>query len=136
MPRRPYSDYKNWTPEDDAVLAACWPDPDIDFAAIAGMVSGERTVGAVKHRGYRIGLGRKARRAEAAASARKLTAWPDDMPRFEDHPDAAAPGPLSQAVRQGLRYGSVRHDMAASPTGSTFDGAAVHPAGRRVRAGR
>ena len=81
---------------------------------------------------YKIGLGQKARPAEAEEPAKILTAWPDDMPAFEDHPDAAAPGPRARAVRLGSHFGSINKDAESSPGGSSLDGAAFHPTGRRV----
>jgi len=137
MSQRPKShrlnrDRVSWTAEDDAVLVASWPDPDLDFAAITKLVSGPRTAGAIKHRGYKIGLGPKAQRKRAKNPAEKLVAWPDDMPDFEDHPDAAASGPRSKAARLGSHFRSFTQDGESSLTGSSLDGAAIHPTGRRV----
>ena len=123
---------KRWLPKEDAILVACWPDPDIDFVAIAKLIPGRRTVGAIRHRGCKIGLGRKARHKKVQKPGELLTAWPDDMPDFEDHPDAAAPGPRAKAVRLGSRFKSFSQNAETSHTGSSLDGAAIHPTGRRV----
>ena len=51
----------------------------------------------------KIGLGQKARHEKVKKPAKKSTTWPDDMPNFEDHPHAAAPGSWVKAVRLGSR---------------------------------
>ncbi len=135
MSRRSIHNPDPWTPEEEAILMACWPDPEIDFAAIAKLIPGVRTVGAVRHRGYKIGLGQKARHEKVDKPAKNLTAWPDDMPDFEDHPDAATPGPRAKAARLGSRFKSFSQDAESSRTGSSLDGASLHPTGRRVGQG-
>lgn len=132
MSQRSIPEPVSWTPEDDAILVASWPDPDIDFAGIAKLVSRPRSAGAIKHRGYKIGLGPKARPKKPKYPPETLTAWPDDMPDFEDHPDAAASGPRSKAARLGSRFRSFSQDAESSFTGSSLDGASILPAGRRV----
>jgi hypothetical protein len=95
-----------WTPEDDDILIACWPDPDIDFAVMAKLIPGPRTVGAILHRGTKIGLGPKTLHKKAEKQEKKRVTWPDDMPNFEDHPHAAAPGPRVRAAVLGSRFKS------------------------------
>ena len=102
-----------WTPEEDAILIACWPDPDIDFAVMAKLIPGDRTVGAILHRGTKIGLGQKALHKlnkMAEKPAKKRVAWPDEMPNFEDHPHATAPGPRVRAALIGSRFKSFGQD--------------------------
>jgi hypothetical protein len=110
----------------------CWPDPEIDFAGIAELLPGNHSAGAVKHRGYKIGLGRKARLNDPNDPAKNLTPWPDDMPDFDDHPHAAAPGSRTKAIRSGARFRSITKDAKSSPAGSSLEGGAFHPTGRRV----
>jgi len=132
MPQQPIHDPVPWTPEEDAVLIACWPDPDIDYVAIAKLIPGDRTAGEILHRGSKIGLGKKARHKKARKTAKKLMAWPADMPNFEDHPLAAAPGSRARAARLGSQVRSFNHDAEFSFTGSSLDGASLRPTGRRV----
>ena len=132
MSRRSIHNPETWTPEEDAILVACWPDPDMDFAAIAELIPRSRSEAAVKHRGYKIGLGKKARQAKVEEPGNDSTAWPIDMPPFEDHTKAVAPGSLAKAARLGSRFKSFSQDAEASRTGSSLDGASIHPTGRRV----
>jgi hypothetical protein len=132
MSRRSIHDPEPWTPEEDAILMASWPDPDMDFAAIAELIPRPRSEGAVKHRGYKIGLGKKTQRPKTKEPGNDSKAWPADMPAFEDHPKAVAPGSLAKAARLGSRFKSSSHDAEASRTGSSLDGASIHPTGRRV----
>ncbi len=132
MSRRSKRTSKPWTAEEDSFLVASWPDTDIDLAAIAERLSGSRSVEGVRLRGHKIGLGKKARRKKADKVARDLKQGPDDTPAFEDHPDADAPGPRSKAARLGSRFGTVTQDLESSRAGSSLDGAAFHPTGRRV----
>jgi hypothetical protein len=125
-------DKKPWTAEDDAVLVAAWSDPDLDFAAIAERLTRGCSAEAVKHRGYRMGLGRKARHKKVKKSAKDLMSERNRPPAFEDHPQAIAPGSRFKAARLGSRLGSVSRDAESSRTGSSLDGAAFHPSGRRV----
>ncbi len=121
-----------WTPEEDAILIAYWPDPDIDYVAIAKLIPGNRTVGAIQLRGSKIGLGQKARHEKVKKPAKKSTTRPDDMPNFEDHPHAAAPGSLVKAVRLGSRIKPFSQEAKSSLTGSTLNGASIHPTVRKV----
>ncbi len=132
MSRRSIHDPAPWMPEEDAILAACWPDPDIDYGAIAKLIPEFRTVGAVIHRGCKIGLGPKARHKKAKISEKISATWPDNMPEFEDHPRAAAPGPRAKAARLGSRFKSFSQDAESSLTGSSLDGASIHPTGRKI----
>ena len=132
MSRRSIHDPEPWTPEEDAILVASWPDPDMDFAAIAELIPRSRSEGAVKHRGYKIGLGRKARQPKVKEPGNDSMAWPADMPPFEDHPRAVASGSLANAARLGSRFKSYSQDAEASRTGSSLAGASIHPTGRRV----
>ena len=121
-----------WTPEEDAILAACWPDPDLDYVAIASLLDGKRTEGAILHRGCKIGLGPKAHHKKARKPGKKQMAWPADMPKFEDHPLAALPGSRARAARLGSRVKSVSRDAEMSYAGSSLNGAAINATGRRV----
>ncbi len=125
MSQRLSHDPVPWTPEEDIILVTCWPDPDIDCIAIAKLIPGPRTAGAVQHRGYKLGLGQKARHKKVKKPAKKLTAWPDDMPDFEDHPHAAAPGPRAKAARLGSRFKSFNQAAESSLTGSSLDEASL-----------
>ena len=121
-----------WTEEEDAVLAANWPNPDMDYTAISKLLPGHRTVGAIQHRGHKIGLGRKARHKKPRKSSRKHVPWPADMPKFEDHPKASAPGSWSKAAIRGARLRTSSVEMKSSYAGSTLAGASLNPTGRRV----
>jgi hypothetical protein len=121
-----------WAPEEDAILISCWADPDIDYAAIAKLLTGHRTAGAVLHRGMKIGLGQKARRKKSKKEANQRMAWPDDMPNFEDHPLAAPSGSLAKATRLGSRITAYGRAAEFSGTGSSLDGASINSTGRRI----
>lgn len=121
-----------WTPEEDAVLREHWANPDMDYTAISEVLPRQRTVGAIQHRGHKIGLGRKARHKKPRRSSKKLKAWPKDMPKFEDHPEASKPGSWSRAAVLGSRIRSASSGNDASYAGSTLAGASLNPTGRRV----
>ena len=124
-----------WTPEEDSILIECWLNPNIDCVAVAKQIPGNRTVEAILRRGGEIGLGRKAQHKRTKKSAKKSMAWPDDMPNFEDHPHATAPGSRAKAALLGSRFKTSSQVAVSSPTGSTLDGASINPTGRRVRQG-
>lgn len=132
MSKKSIYDTAPWTPEEDAILVACWPDPDLDYVAIATLLMGKRTEGAILHRGSKIGLGPKARHKKARKPGKKQMAWPADMPKFEDHPLATLPRSRARAARLGSRVKSVSRDTEFSPTGSSLNGAAINSTGRRV----
>lgn len=132
MTNRPKLVGVHWTTVEDAILVDDWPDPNTDFAAIAKRLPTPRSVDAIKHRGYKIGLGRKARPGSILTTVNGLSPWPSDMPKFEDHPDAVPTGSRAKAVRMGEYFLSAGAELASSPTGSTLDGAAIFPRGRRV----
>jgi hypothetical protein len=132
MSQKSIYDTAPWTPEEDAVLISCWPDPDLDYVAIAALLVGKRTEGAILHRGSKIGLGPKARHKKARKPGKKQMAWPADMPKFEDHPRAALPGSRATAARIGSRVKSVSRDTEISLAGSSLNGAAINSTGRRV----
>ena len=111
-----------WTPEEDAILITCWQNPTIGFSAIAKMMT-PRSAEAIQLRGYELGLGEKAPEKKKRKPKVKLTAWPDDMPRFEDHPCARTAGPPAIAAKRASQFRLVSHGKEKSLTGSSLDGA-------------
>ena len=111
-----------WTAEEDDILIACWQDPNIDVADITELLPGFRTREAIQQRSHEIELGEKAQKQKRKRSRKNSTAWPDDMPNFEDHPRAAAPGSSTRAVLLGSRLKSLQTEDS-SLTGSTLQGA-------------
>lgn len=112
-----------WTPEEDAVLITCWQDPNVDLAAIVKMITTSRSAEAIQLRGYELGLGEKAGGKKKRKPKIKLTAWPDDMPRFEDHPCARNGRSPARAAKRGSQFRLVSHGKEKSLTGSSLDGA-------------
>ena len=112
-----------WTSEEDAILKECWNNPELDFHAIAKKMPTLRTAETIQLRGYQLCLGEKARPKTKKRPSKKLTPWPADMPKFEDHPDARKSTSRARAAMQGSRYKLTSHSMETSLTGSSLEGA-------------
>ena len=112
-----------WTAEEEAILIDHWEDPEIDFVGIAKLLPDIRTREAVQRRGREMGLGPKAQQPKSKKSKKDPRAWPDDMPKFEDHPLAAAPGSPARAALLGSRLKSLNQREIQSLTGSSLEGA-------------
>lgn len=121
-----------WTEVEDGILVANWFDPTIDLETIAGLLPEPRSTNAIRCRGYKIGLGQKARVNSRQDKARVFPSWPIDMPHFEDHPDALPNGSIANAFRTGAYYVSVGSDLGPSAGDSTLEGAAIFPRGRKI----
>jgi hypothetical protein len=119
-----------WTTEEDAVLLSCWDDPDIDFVEIAKLIQGFRTRTAIQRRGYELGLGRKAQHEKPRKTKKKLEPWPEDMPKFEDHPHATESRSWTRAAMLGSRLKTKHQNEDASLTGSSLEGAS--PQGLKI----
>ena len=94
-----------WSSNEDEILRTCWGDPAVMYAEIARLLPRPRTPGAIKHRGYKIGLGSKAKpRPPKTPPAQKFSEWPQVI-RFDDSPKALAEGfNLAKAVRVNNRH--------------------------------
>ncbi|MGB1214585.1 MAG: hypothetical protein ACPG4X_14570 [Pikeienuella sp.] len=96
--------WSQWSPEEDEILTRLWKDPQANIEDIIRLLPVPRTDGAVKYHAGMIGLGKKARVPGAVRKRVAYEPWPDDMPQFEDHPDAAAPSSGANAAKRGARY--------------------------------
>lgn len=91
-----------WQDSEDEIIRTSWGNPFMGYGDITAQLPG-RTEGAMRHRAAQMRLGTKARPPKPG-QPKTLTPWDEDMPSFEDHPDAGPPGSLANALKAGVKY--------------------------------
>lgn len=115
MANRPHQ--SPWTPENTALLTTMYPDPTFTFLEIMQAFGGFRSLQSIQCKAINLGFTlRKLSRSERDAAEdieNKRRLWPEDMPSFEDHPDAAKQTRGGNARRHAAR---VMPDKAYQPS--------------------
>ena len=92
-----------WTEEEDNTLRRLWVSTDIPKANLS--VELKRNHHDVLDRADFLKLPkRKPKHITTLQFKWPITPWPEDMPHFEDHPNAPPPGSLANAIKAANRY--------------------------------